>query len=134
MLHERKLLERCYYTETRPYNQGGRLTGYELIHDHIPSTLICDNMVAALMSRRGVSAVVTGADRVAANGDTANKIGTYGIAILAKHHGVPFYIVAPSTSIDLSIESGEKIVIEERPSEEVTKIRGVTIAAAGKFI
>lgn len=131
MLHERKLLARCYYTETRPYNQGGRLTGYELIHDHIPSTLICDNMVAALMSRRGISAVVTGADRVAANGDTANKIGTCGIAIIAKHYGVPFYIVAPSTSVDLGIESGDKIVIEERPPEEITKIRGVTIAAAG---
>lgn len=132
-LHERKQLSRCYYTETRPYNQGCRLTGYELIHDQIPSTLICDNMVSALMSRRGVSAVVTGADRVAANGDTANKIGTCGIAIIAKHYKVPFYIVAPSTSIDLTIESGDKIVIEERPPEEMTKIRGLAIAATGRL-
>lgn len=90
-------------------------------------------MVSALMSRRGVSAVVTGADRVAANGDTANKVGTCGIAIIAKHYQVPFYIVAPSTSIDLTIESGDKIVIEERPPEEMTKIRGISIAATGRL-
>lgn len=130
-LYSRGRLERCYYTETRPYNQGARLTAFELVHDAIPSTLICDDMVAAAMSRHGIDAVVTGADRVAANGDTANKVGTFQIAVVAKHHDVPFYVAAPSTSVDLSISSGHDIEIEQRPSIEMTCIAGVPITANG---
>ncbi|PYH76156.1 Methylthioribose-1-phosphate isomerase [Aspergillus uvarum CBS 121591] len=119
-------LRHAYCTETRPYNQGSRLTAFELVHDGIPSTLITDSMSAALLadSRAGVNAIVVGADRVAANGDTANKIGTYGLAVLAKYHGVKFLVAAPLTTIDLSTNSGNDIVIEERPSDEVTKIKG----------
>ncbi|KAK6644338.1 hypothetical protein RUM43_000605 [Polyplax serrata] len=130
-LHLDKKLDHVYCTETRPYNQGARLTAYELVHEKIPSTLICDSMVAALMKTRSISAVVVGADRVAANGDTANKIGTYQIAVLAKFHGVPFYVAAPVNSIDLSIPCGEHIVIEERPDREMTHIGELRIAARG---
>ena len=124
-------LEHVYCTETRPYNQGARLTAYELVHDKIPSTLICDSMGALLMQRRKTSAVVVGADRVVANGDTANKIGTYQLAIAAKHHGVPFYIAAPVTTIDFVLKSGEEITIEERPSREMLCIGGKRVAAEG---
>lgn len=130
-LHSSNKLDHVYCTETRPYNQGARLTAYELVHEKIPATLICDSMVAALMKTRTISGVVVGADRVAANGDTANKIGTYQIAALAKHHGVPFFVAAPTTSIDLSIPSGEHIVIEERPDREMTHIGDLRIAARG---
>ena len=130
-LHERHLLEQCYCTETRPYNQGSRLTAYELVHDGIPATLICDSMASALMQQRQISAVFLGADHVAANGDTANKIGTYQLAIVAKYHAVPFYVVAPSTSIDLKMKSGSEIVIEERPHSEMTTIKGVSLAPSG---
>ncbi|KAL0271781.1 UNVERIFIED_CONTAM: hypothetical protein PYX00_008774 [Menopon gallinae] len=130
-LHSKKRLDHVYCTETRPYNQGARLTAYELVHEKIPSTLICDSMVAALMRSRSISAVVVGADRVAANGDTANKIGTYQIAVLAKYHGVPFFVAAPTTSIDLTISSGDHIVIEERPDREMTHIGELRIAARG---
>ncbi|XP_059056744.1 methylthioribose-1-phosphate isomerase [Achroia grisella] len=130
-LHASKRLEHVYCTETRPYNQGARLTAYELVHEKIPATLIVDSMVSALMNLRKISAVVVGADRVAANGDTANKIGTYQIAIVAKHHGVPFYVAAPLTSIDMSLTSGEKIKIEERPDREMTHIGEHRIAAPG---
>ncbi|CAH1379804.1 hypothetical protein MTP99_003637 [Tenebrio molitor] len=130
-LHELKRLEHVYCTETRPYNQGARLTAYELVHDKIPATLIVDSMVAALMKHRNVSAVVVGADRVAANGDTANKIGTYQIAVLAKYHGVAFYVAAPFTSIDMKILSGDHIVIEERPDHEMTHVGEHRIAAKG---
>ncbi|CAG9858674.1 unnamed protein product [Phyllotreta striolata] len=130
-LHSMKRLEHVYCTETRPYNQGARLTAYELVHDKIPATLIVDSMVAAVMKHRNISAVVVGADRVAANGDTANKIGTYQIAVLAKYHGVPFYIAAPFTSIDMSIQSGDHIVIEERPDREMTHVGEHRIAAKG---
>ena len=127
-LHAQKCLHHCYYTETRPYNQGCRLTGYELIHDKIPATLITDSMAAALLRLKGksdnIAAIVVGADRVAANGDTANKIGTYGLAILARHHGVKFLVAAPRTTIDLKTQSGEEIIIEERPQIEVTTIKG----------
>ncbi|KAL4899184.1 Methylthioribose-1-phosphate isomerase [Aspergillus multicolor] len=120
-------LQHAYCTETRPYNQGSRLTAFELVHDKIPATLITDSMAAALLSRPGtpVNAIVVGADRVAANGDTANKIGTYGLAVLARYHGVKFLVAAPLTTIDLATESGDEIVIEERPSLEVTKIKGL---------
>nr|XP_012313252.1 methylthioribose-1-phosphate isomerase isoform X3 [Aotus nancymaae] len=117
--------------ETRPYNQGARLTAFELVYEQIPATLIADSMVAAAMAHRGVSAVVVGADRVVANGDTANKVGTYQLAIVAKHHGIPFYVAAPSSSCDLRLETGKEIIIEERPSQELTDVNGVRIAAPG---
>ncbi|CAF0750928.1 unnamed protein product [Adineta steineri] len=124
-------LELAYFTETRPYNQGSRLTAYELVHDRIPHTMICDSMAGLLMRTQPIHAVVVGADRVTANGDTANKIGTYQLAILAKHHKIPFYIAAPTTSIDLNKKTGDEIVIEQRPSKEMTSIKGVNIAAEG---
>lgn len=130
-LHEMGRLEHTFCTETRPYNQGARLTAFELVYEKIPATLITDSMAAAAMAHQGVSAVVVGADRVVANGDTANKIGTYQLAIVAKHHGVPFYVAAPSSSCDLRLETGKEIVIEERPSQELTDLNGVRIAAQG---
>jgi methylthioribose-1-phosphate isomerase len=117
--------------ETRPYLQGARLTAWELHEGGVPLTLITDNMVGHFMKTGAVNAVVVGADRIAANGDTANKIGTYQIAVLAHEHGVPFYVAAPFSTFDLSIASGEKIPIEERPAEEVTHFRGVRIAPVG---
>lgn len=125
------MLDHVFCTETRPYSQGARLTAYELVFENIPSTLICDSMAAALMRQRGVSAVVVGADRVAANGDTANKIGTYQLAVVAKHHDVPFYVAAPTTSIDLSLANGDAIPIEERPAREMTHIMNIPLAAPG---
>ncbi|CAK9816469.1 Methylthioribose-1-phosphate isomerase [Anthophora plagiata] len=130
-LHKKNSLEHAYCSETRPYNQGARLTAYELVYEKIPATLICDGMVAALMKSRNISAVVVGADRVAANGDTANKIGTYQVAIVAKYHNVPFYVAAPRTSIDFSIPSGDHIIIEERPERELTHINDQRVAAPG---
>jgi len=114
--------------ETRPYLQGARLTAWELQQDGIPLTLITDNMVGHFMKTGQVGAVVVGADRIAANGDTANKIGTYQIAVLAHEHNVPLYVAAPISSLDLTIPSGEHIPIEERAAEEVTHIQGVRIA------
>ncbi|MBZ5659051.1 MAG: S-methyl-5-thioribose-1-phosphate isomerase [Acidobacteriia bacterium] len=114
--------------ETRPYLQGARLTAWELHEGGVPLTLITDNMVGHFMKTGTVSAVVVGADRIAANGDTANKIGTYQIAVLAHEHGVPFYVAAPVSTFDLTIASGEQIPIEERSAEEVTHLRGVRIA------
>ncbi|XP_046609965.1 methylthioribose-1-phosphate isomerase isoform X1 [Neodiprion virginianus] len=130
-LHADKKLEQVYCTETRPYNQGARLTAYELVHEKMPATLICDDMVAALMKSRTISAVIVGADRVAANGDTANKIGTYQIAVVANYHSVPFYVAAPFTSIDFTIPNGDRIIIEERPEREMTHINDQRVAAAG---
>jgi methylthioribose-1-phosphate isomerase len=114
--------------ETRPYLQGARLTAWELHEAGIPLTLITDNMVGHFMKKGGVGAVVVGADRIAANGDTANKIGTYQIAVLAREHGIPFYVAAPVSTFDLAIASGEQIPIEERSSDEVTNIGGTRIA------
>jgi methylthioribose-1-phosphate isomerase len=114
--------------ETRPYLQGARLTAWELHKGGIPLTLITDNMVGHFLKTGKVSAIVTGADRIAANGDTANKIGTYQIAVLAKENGVPFYIAAPVSTFDLSIADGEQIPIEERSASEVTHLQGVRIA------
>jgi methylthioribose-1-phosphate isomerase len=119
---------RVLVPETRPYLQGARLTAWELHEDGIPLTLITDNMVGHFLKTAGVGAVVVGADRVAANGDTANKIGTYSMAVLAREHGVPFYVAAPISTLDLSISSGAQIPIEERSVTEVTHIRGVRIA------
>ncbi|KAI9686638.1 MAG: S-methyl-5-thioribose-1-phosphate isomerase [Bathelium mastoideum] len=123
-LHAKGSLAQAFCTETRPYNQGSRLTAFELVHDKIPSTLITDSMAAALLSQSQIAAIVVGADRVVANGDTANKIGTYGLAVLARYHGLKFLVAAPRTTIDLSIQRGSDIVIEKRPGKEVTLIKG----------
>src|SRR6267378_913669 len=117
--------------ETRPYLQGARLTAWELHRGGIPLTVITDNMVGHFLKTGKVRAIVTGADRIAANGDTANKIGTYQMAVLAKENNVPFYIAAPISTFDLAIPSGEQIPIEERTAAEVTHIQGVRIAPAG---
>src|SRR3984957_2900949 len=117
-----------FVPETRPYLQGARLTAWELHEGGVPLTLITDNMVGYFMKQGKVDAVVVGADRIAANGDTANKIGTYQIAVLAREHGVPFYVAAPVSTFDLTISSGEQIPIEERSAEEVTHFGGVRIA------
>jgi methylthioribose-1-phosphate isomerase len=114
--------------ETRPYLQGARLTAWELHQDGIPLTLITDNMVGHFLKTGRVSAVVVGADRIARNGDTANKIGTYGIAVLAHEHSIPFYVAAPISTLDLSLSSGDEIPIEQRPVEEVTHLSGVPIS------
>jgi methylthioribose-1-phosphate isomerase len=116
--------------ETRPYLQGARLTAWELHRAGIPLTVITDNMVGHFLKTGKVGAIVTGADRIAANGDTANKIGTYSMAVLAKENNIPFYIAAPISTFDMSIASGEQIPIEERSSAEVTHIQGVRIAPA----
>ncbi|NXC42142.1 MTNA isomerase, partial [Penelope pileata] len=130
-LHAQGRLGRLFFTETRPHNQGARLTALELLHDGVPGTLITDSAAAVTMRERGVQAVVVGADRVAANGDTANKIGTYQLAVVARHLGVPFYVAAPSSSCDLALPSGAAIPIEERPAQELTELQGVRLAAPG---
>ncbi|CAN6381091.1 unnamed protein product [Urochloa humidicola] len=133
-LHSGGVLEKAFCTETRPFNQGSRLTAFELVHEKIPATLIADSAAAALMKQGRVQAVIVGADRIAANGDTANKIGTYNLAISAKHHGVQFYVAAPVTSIDLALPSGEEIVIEERSPKELLNSEGglgKQVAASG---
>ena len=112
-------IERVFVDETRPVGQGSRLTVWELAQVGIPTTLICDSMAAVLMARGVVDAVIVGADRIAANGDTANKIGTYGLAILAQVHSVPFYVAAPSSSFDSSLSHGSQIPLEERSAHEV---------------
>ena len=117
--------------ETRPFLQGARLTAYELHQDEIPVTVACDNAAAHLMAKGGVQAVLVGADRIAANGDTANKIGTYGLALLAREHSIPFYVAAPSTTFDAQTASGADIPIEQRPDQEVTHIHGTRIVPKG---
>src|SRR5271165_6453912 len=117
--------------ETRPFLQGSRLTAWELMKDGIPTTVIADNMSAAMMRQRKIDAVVVGADRIAANGDVANKIGTYGVAILAKEHGIPFYVAAPFSTVDLETADGSGIPIEQRASREVTHMAGKQIAPDG---
>lgn len=117
--------------ETRPYLQGSRLTVWELMEDNIPVTLICDNMAGHFMKEGVIDCVIVGADRIALNGDTANKIGTYSLSVLAKENNIPFYVAAPISTIDFSIESGEQIPIEERNSEEVTHIKSIRIAPEG---
>ena len=117
--------------ETRPYLQGLRLTAWELAKDNIPVTVITDNMAGHVMKTGKVDAVVVGADRIAANGDTANKIGTYMVAVLAREHKIPFYVAAPVTTLDLSIPSGEQIPIEERDSTEITHIREHNLGPEG---
>ena len=124
-------VKHCYPCETRPYLQGSRLTMWELMNGGVPSTLITDNMAAHLMKTRKIGAVVVGSDRIAANGDVCNKIGTYGLAILAKHHGVPFIVVAPTSTVDLATPTGDRIPIEERSTDEVVRIYGNDIAPKG---
>ncbi|MEO7993235.1 MAG: S-methyl-5-thioribose-1-phosphate isomerase, partial [bacterium] len=118
--HDRGLGIHVYVDETRPVGQGARLTTYELHHAGIPFTLITDNMAASLMAAGRIQRVVTGADRIAANGDAVNKIGTYGLAVSAHYHQIPFHIAAPSSTVDLTLASGDLIPIEERHREEVT--------------
>ncbi len=128
---ERGMDIRVYACETRPLLQGARLTAYELNRAGVDVTLICDSMAAAVMAQRKVQAVITGCDRVAANGDTANKIGTLGLAVIAKHFGIPVYIAAPTPTIDLACAGGENIPIEQRDADEVTCFGGVRIAPEG---
>jgi methylthioribose-1-phosphate isomerase len=129
--HEQGKRVAAYVGETRPLLQGARLTAWELRQAGIPVTLICDSMAAQVMKEGRVGAVIVGADRIAANGDTANKIGTYGLSILAGEHGIPFYVAAPSSTFDLSLPDGSEIPIEERGAEEVTRWGGRTIAPEG---
>lgn len=129
--HETGKRIHVYAGETRPFLQGARLTAWELREDGIPLTLITDNMAAYVMAQGLVDLVVVGADRVTANGDVANKIGTYGVAILAKEHGIPFYVAAPWSTVDLSLLSGEAIPIEQRSPEEVTHVFGQRVAPEG---
>lgn len=117
--------------ETRPLLQGARLTAYELMEAGIEVTLITDSMAALVMAQRKVEAVIVGADRITGNGDTANKIGTYGLAILAKAHGIPFFVAAPTSTFDVSMKVGSEIPIEERGAEEISSIQGVRIAPLG---
>ncbi len=120
-----------YADETRPLLQGARLTAWELKRDGVPLTLICDNMAASLMGRGTIGAVIVGADRIAANGDTANKTGSYGLAVLARHHGIPFYVAAPTTTLDFGLETGPEIPIEQRHAAEVNSINGTRLAPDG---
>ena len=126
---EQGKVERVYADETRPVGQGARLTSWELARAGVPCTLVCDNMAASLMAQGKVDAVVVGADRIAANGDTANKIGTYGVAVLAHHHSVPFYVAAPTSTVDPAVADGSGIPIEERAGAEVLPrpIEGVEV-------
>jgi methylthioribose-1-phosphate isomerase len=117
-----------YADETRPFLQGSRLTAWELMKDGIPTTLIADNMAGAMMRLGKIDAVIVGADRIAANGDVANKIGTYSVAVLAKEHGIPFYVAAPISTVDLNTSDGSKIPIEQRAATEVTHLAGKQIA------
>jgi methylthioribose-1-phosphate isomerase len=113
-----------YADETRPFLQGSRLTAWELMKDGIPTTVISDNMAGAMMNQGKINAIVVGADRIAANGDVANKIGTYSVAVLAKEHGIPFYVAAPLSTVDFETPDGSGIPIEQRDGKEVTHIAG----------
>jgi methylthioribose-1-phosphate isomerase len=120
-----------YADETRPFLQGSRLTAWELMKDGIPTTVISDNMAGAMMKQGKIGAIVVGADRIAANGDVANKIGTYTLAVLAKEHGIPFYVAAPTSTVDLACPDGSGIPIEQRNGNEVTHIAGKQIVPDG---
>jgi methylthioribose-1-phosphate isomerase len=129
--HEAGKKIQVFADETRPWLQGARLTAWELMKAGIPTTLISDNMAGFFMNRGEITCCVVGADRIAANGDTANKIGTYSVAVLAKENNIPFYVAAPVSTLDLSLSDGNKIPIEERPASEVTHIKGIAIAPEG---
>jgi len=122
---------KVFADETRPLLQGARLTAWELMQEGIDVTVNCDNMAGTLLQQGRINHVIVGADRIAANGDTANKIGTYPLAVLARAHGVPFYVAAPSTTFDLSIATGKDIVIEERGGNEITEVFGTRVAPEG---
>jgi methylthioribose-1-phosphate isomerase len=124
-------LTAVFADETRPYLQGARLTAWELAEDGIPVTVITDGMAAHCIDRRGITAVIVGADRIAANGDVANKIGTYGVACIARHHGIPFYVAAPWSTVDLATPTGRDIVIEERAPHELTHLGDRQLVASG---
>jgi methylthioribose-1-phosphate isomerase len=124
-------LAEVYADETRPWLQGARLTAWELVRDGIPVTLLADSAAAQLMRAGRVQWVIVGSDRIAANGDVANKIGTYGLAVAARHHGVRFMVVAPTSTVDMSIVDGGAIPIETRPEEEVLNVGGQRVAAPG---
>ena len=129
--HQQQRPIHVFVDETRPFLQGARLTAWELQRAGVPLTLITDNMAAYFMRRGEVDCVIVGADRVVANGDIANKIGTYGLAVLARAHGIPFYVAAPSSTIDMSLPNGDAIPIEQRDSAEVTQVAGRSIAPTG---
>jgi len=129
--HKRGKKFKVYVDETRPLLQGARLTAWELQQAGVDVTVICDNMAGWLMKQGKICAVITGADRIAANGDAANKIGTYSLSILAREHGIPFYIAAPSSTFDLAVKKGADIPIEQRPAEEVSRFAGAQVAPAG---
>jgi methylthioribose-1-phosphate isomerase len=120
-----------YADETRPFLQGSRLTAWELLKDNIPTTVISDNMAGSMMKQGKIQAVIVGADRIAANGDVANKIGTYTVAVLAKEHGIPFYVAAPFSTVDLATEDGSQIPIEQRAVTEVTHFAGKQVTPDG---
>jgi methylthioribose-1-phosphate isomerase len=127
--HEQGKKIKVLVDETRPVLQGSRLTAWELVQESIPATLITDNMAGSLMKKGIVDLCIVGADRIAANGDAANKIGTYSVAVLARHHHIPFYVAAPTSSIDFDLPTGDKIPIEERNPQEVTHVLGETLIA-----
>lgn len=129
--YEQGKVTQVFVDETRPLLQGARLTAFELCHEKIPAILITDNCAGYLMAQGKIDLIVVGADRIAANGDTANKIGTYSLAVLAKYHQIPFYVAAPLSTIDLTLNSGEEIIIEERSSSEVTHLHGCCLTAEG---
>jgi len=129
--HQAGRLEHVFADETRPFLQGARLTAWELQRDGIPVTVLTDSMAGWLMAQGEISCVVVGADRIAGNGDVANKIGTYSLAVLARHHAIPFYVAAPWSTFDTSLATGAAIPIEERPSDEVVRIFGKLVAPAG---
>jgi methylthioribose-1-phosphate isomerase len=129
--HEQGKKIKVFADETRPLLQGARLTTWELMHAGIHTTLICDNMAAQVMKEGKIDCVIVGADRITANGDTANKIGTYGLAVLAREHKIPFFVAAPVSTFDLSLASGDKIPIEQRKPEEVTNGFGKRTAPDG---
>ncbi len=134
MAWEQSKLKHVYINETRPLLQGARLTAWELQRSGVPSTLLTDSTAGFLMQRGAISSVIVGADRIAANGDVANKVGTYTLAILAKHHGIPFYVAAPTSTIDAHTPRGSDIPIEQRGPEEVTTIGGIRIAPEGVHV
>lgn len=129
--HAAGLIERVYADETRPWLQGARLTAWELVQDGIPVTLLADGAAAALMQQGRVYQVIVGADRIAANGDVANKIGTYNLAVAARYHGIPFMVVAPTSTVDLTLASGTAIPIEQRAATELLTLNGQPMAADG---
>ena len=133
-LNERGLLKMVYVDETRPYLQGARLTAFELSQEKIPYRLITDSMAAYLMQQGKVDLVVIGADRIARNGDTANKIGSYSLAVNCKHHNVPFVVAAPQATVDRAIATGAEIPVEERHEREIKEIQGVLVAPADALV